>query len=91
MNTDNIPELPAYSVDLEAEALTGKEITYKAEEGIRQMKERIAGLQGEISLLLANDDLSADYVQEQRERILPELNDARRRLAAYELMLKSRN
>ena len=88
---DNIPELPAYSVDLEAEALTGKEITYQAEEGIRQMKERIAGLQGEISLILANDDLSPDYVRDARARILPELNDARRRLAAYELMLKSRN
>jgi hypothetical protein len=91
MNTDNIPDLPEYAADLEAEALTGKEITYKAEEGIRQMKERIAGLQEEISDVLANDNLSPDYVRDARARILPELNDARRRLAEYELMLKSRN
>ena len=91
MNSDPIPELPEHAADLEIEGLLGQELSYKAEEGIRQMQGRIDGLQKEIAIIVGNDNLSADYVRRARARIVPQLNDARRRLAEYELMLKSRN
>ncbi len=90
-NIPEIPELPEYAAELEAELACGKPFAYDPATGIRKMEERIEGLQNEISAVLRNTNLSAESVESERRRLLPQLTDARNRLAQYKLQLDGRN
>ena len=79
---DEIPELPEYVAELEAERALGKPLNYTPEEGIRVMEARVKGLMGEL-----NAATDGDHAQ----RIAAQLNDARNRLAQYKLQLDGRN
>jgi hypothetical protein len=74
--SDDIPKLPDYAAELEAELTFGPR-KYEPEEGIRVMEARIKGLLAELANL-DHENLAAG-----RCRILPQLQDARDRLAQY--------
>jgi predicted nucleic acid-binding Zn-ribbon protein len=79
---DNIPPLPEYAAELEVELAVGKDLRLTPEEGIRVMEARIKGLEAELKA--ATDD-------DEAQRIAPQLNEARNRLAQYKLQLDGRN
>jgi hypothetical protein len=79
---DETPELPDYAAELEVEMALGKPLNYTPEEGIRVMEARIKGLEGELNAATGGDEA---------QRIAPQLNDARNRLAQYKLQLDGRN
>jgi hypothetical protein len=78
---ENIPPLPEYAAELEAELAFGTR-AYPPEQGIRVMEARIKGLEGELNAATDGDEA---------QRIAPQLNEARQRLAQYKLQLDGRN
>jgi hypothetical protein len=88
---DDVPDLPDYAAELEAELAFGA-FPYTSEEGIHRMKARIQGLLSEIDATLngpAGDD--AVFLEAERRCIGPQLRDARMRLEGYKLQLAGRN
>jgi hypothetical protein len=86
MSEDRIPDLPEYASDLEAEfALGRKPLPCTPEEGIHRMEARIKGLLAEMEAVLNGPDQTPETLTAARRRIVPPLQDARRRLAEYEV------
>lgn len=104
--SDEIPELPNYAAELEAELAFGKLAEPPAtflspldaegkdggpEQGIRRMEARIKGLQAEMESVLNGPDQTPETLAAAHLRIDPQLEDARRRLAEYETQSNKRN
>jgi hypothetical protein len=88
---DDIPAPPDYCFELEAEEAFGP-FPYTPDEGIRHMEARIAGLLGEIEVVLLSPmGHDEDYLKSFNARVMPQLNNARQRLAQYKLQRDSRN
>jgi hypothetical protein len=68
--SEEIPILPEYASELEAELACGKPFHYDPELGIHLMKSRIQGLLAEISAALDGSDQSADYLNAVRRSCL---------------------
>jgi ribosomal protein L29 len=86
--SEQIPDLPEYTADLETELAMGP-LKCTAEEGVRRMEARIKGLTKELATLrrqVASDSDVADA-----QRIRRQLEDARVRLAGYRMQLKMKN
>jgi len=84
MNTtmpNEIPDLPEYATDLEAELAFGPG-KCAAQEGVRRMEARIRGLI--VELASASD-------AEQKQAIVRQLEDAQVRLAGYQMQLDMKN
>jgi hypothetical protein len=93
---DDIPPLPDYAIELEADhvrkALGKPPQKSTPEEGIARMEARITGLIAEIASLLAPDkNPDVEYVTAERVRIQAQLDDARKRLAEYNLQRDGKN
>jgi hypothetical protein len=79
---EDIPPLPEYAAELEVELALGKDLRHTPEEGICVMEARIKGLECELNAATNGDEA---------QRIAPQLNEARNRLAQYKLQLNGRN
>ena len=89
---DDIPDLPPHAADLDAEAALGHPLPYTPEQGIRAMTIRIEGLLEEIRVLLEGPmGQDAEYLMQERRRIIPQLKEARQRMIEYEMQLRARN
>ncbi len=79
---DEVPELPEYAANLEAELASGKDIPHDPESGIKAMEERLKGLA---------DELQSTNDPEGAARIRRQYQDAQARLAQYKLQRDAKN
>ncbi|HEV7924445.1 MAG TPA: hypothetical protein VGR14_03775 [Verrucomicrobiae bacterium] len=95
MSDQDIPDLPEYAIDLEADlmgaALGGPPAKCTPEEGIRRMEARVKGLQGEMKDVLNGADQTPETLTAARRRLVPQLQDAQRRLAEYQVQRDGKN
>jgi hypothetical protein len=89
--SEQIPDLPEYAADLEAEQAFGV-LKCTAEEGVRRMEARIKGLEAELASLLQDDPAETrDVRMNMAGGVRRQLEDARVRLAGYRMQLDMKN